>query len=255
LALFWSLLWLLRRGNLKTRAKRLFAVKGLKLENIPAKHRAKAASGPTPQAAADAAAAGSSSSSSADGSASARAAIGAVPWATSLPPGRMRAVWLERVIDTMAQAQRTKIRATRQRIERRSTLSADERDEDQAAEETKARGGDADDGDADGLSGRAAGGGAGDEYDSDDDPLAGSKADLKKNAVLGPDGEPISYWLYKVSFPSSLFWLQSRKASLWRRCLMRFCLPFAGLPDAAAWLRQIVLVRDLRTDHVGTEEL
>lgn len=101
----------------------------------------------------------------------------------------------------MAQAQRTKIRATRLRIERRATLSPAERDEDQAAEEAKARGGAEGDGGAGGLSGRAEAGASGEAYDSDDDPLASSKADLKKNVVLGPDGEPISYWLYKVSDP------------------------------------------------------
>ena len=39
----------------------------------------------------------------------------------------------------------------------------------------------------------------GDESDSDDDPVASSKAKLKRNVVLGPDGEPISHWLYRVS--------------------------------------------------------
>jgi len=128
-------------------------------------------------------AAASAASSSGDGDEAA-----AVPFADRFPPGGMRGAWMEDVVAVLSDALRTVVQATRHRVERRETLTADERERDAEEELTQARGGD-DDGGED----------QGDE--SDDDPIASGKARLKRNAVLGPDGEPISHWLYRVSDP------------------------------------------------------
>ncbi|KAA0169782.1 hypothetical protein FNF28_01901 [Cafeteria roenbergensis] len=195
-------------GNLRARAQRLWSVRGLAPDAIPNKLKAKAAvaaaiAAPATAEGADSRSAGAGAGAGAQ-TPSAGAAVGsaaegpgqlgsggggsgelaAVPFASTFPPGGMRAAWLEDVVEVLCDALRITIRTTRQRLERRETLTPEEREADLEEELAQAKGADAAD--------------EGDESDSDDDPVASSKAKLKRNVVLGPDGEPISHWLYRL---------------------------------------------------------
>lgn len=194
---------------MRARAQRLWSVRGLAPDAIPNKLKAKAAvaaaiAAPATAEGADSRSAGAGAGAGAQtpsaGAAGGSAAEGpgqlgsggggsgelaAVPFASTFPPGGMRAAWLEDVVEVLCDALRITIRTTRQRLERRETLTPEEREADLEEELAQAKGADAAD--------------EGDESDSDDDPVASSKAKLKRNVVLGPDGEPISHWLYRVS--------------------------------------------------------
>jgi len=152
------------RGNAKARAARLFSVKGLAPEAYP---RGIVAKG---------------------GSSVAEEVAEVAPFELDLPRGRIRTMWLERVASVLGDALRSVLSATKTRMERRETLSHTELEADQEAEEADVHGL------LDAETGKIR---DEDEYEADD-PLAKLGKRAKRHIAVGPDGEPIPYWLYQV---------------------------------------------------------
>lgn len=114
----------------------------------------------------------------------------AVPFTAAFPPGGERqAAWFETVVVTLVDLLRETLVRTRRRVEKRQALTAEELELERELEEKAARGealGEEDD-DATGA----------DDSEDEEEALR-RKFRGKKNVVLGWDGKPIPYWLYRV---------------------------------------------------------
>jgi hypothetical protein len=198
------------RGNAKARAERLFAVKGKDPSEYPSSIVAKGAQAKN---------ASSLASSTEE----------LVPHEAELPRGRTRTLWLERVVSFLGDILRSVLYLTKTRLERRETLSHAELEADQEAEEADAHGL------LDTETGKIR---DEDEYDGDD-PLAKLGKRAKRHIAVGPDGEPIPYWLFQVSCGSPR-WQALRTDWRWL---------------AASRTEQAVRLRDLWRHALGPQEL
>jgi len=168
-------------GTVSARATRLFLTKDTPLDKLPAKVFAKKKGGGPKKAKTDAStrdiAAVTGSTSSNGGS-------------ESIADRRVDIAKQEAIVSSLLDQLRPTLEGTRRRIERRTTQTENERDQEL---EEEINGATMDD--ADQRVGEKGGGGNGsdDEEDEEDAPIYNPK-----NVPLGWDGKPIPYWLFKL---------------------------------------------------------
>jgi len=164
-------------GTVSDRAARLFLTKDTPLDKLPAKVFAKKKGGGAKKAKTDATTVNTENGPSKNLS-------------ESIADRRVDIARLEAIVSSLLDQLRPTLEGTRRRIERRTTQTENERDQEL---EEEINGAGMDDANPRGDGQKRGGNDSGDEEDEDDAPIYNPK-----NVPLGWDGKPIPYWLFKL---------------------------------------------------------